>query len=147
MPRITLIGTFHLDDPRHDAIIDRLTPLVHAATALMVEAGPEEEAALMAHVGKHPELLINEAGPTLPEALPEADWLRLSDALRARSIPPFFAAKMQPWYVSTLLAVPACQFAQTAAQNGLDRRLMALAKAEGAAHPVAGTFRHDLHHL
>ena len=126
---VTLVGTFHLDDPRHDAIVDRLTPLLDAAAALMVEAGPDEEAALLAHVAKHPELLINQSGPTLPEALPEADWLRLSDALRARSIPPFMAAKMQPWYVSTLLAVPACQFAQATTQNGLDRRLMALAKA------------------
>ena len=128
---ITLIGTFHLDDPRHDATVAALTQTLLAATTLLVEAGPDEEAALKAHVADHPERLINQTGPTLPEALAEADWLRLADALRARGIPPFFAAKLQPWYVSTLLAVPACQFAEAAAMNGLDRRLIALAAAQG----------------
>ena len=128
---ITLVGTFHLDDPRHDATVARLTAHLQAATTLLVEAGPAEEAALKAHVAAHPERLINQTGPTLPEALTQADWLRLAQALRARGIPPFFAAKLQPWYVATLLAVPACQFAEGLAMNGLDRRLIAAAEARG----------------
>ncbi len=129
--QITLVGTFHLDDPRHAATLNALTPTLLAAKTLLVEAGPQEEAALKSYVADHPERLINTTGPTLPEALPEADWLRLSQALRDRGIPPFFAAKMQPWYVSTLLAIPACQFAEAAAMNGLDRRLIALAQSQG----------------
>ena len=130
---ITLIGTFHLDDPRHDATVASLTAAFQAATTLLVEAGPAEEAALKSHVAAHPDLLINATGPTLPEALPEADWQRLSDALRARGIPPFFAAKLQPWYIASILAIPACQFAKASAMNGLDRRLIALAEAQGVS--------------
>jgi uncharacterized protein len=129
--QITLVGTFHLDDPRHAATLKVLTPALLAARTLLIEAGPQEEDALKSYVAEHPERLLNATGPTLPEALPEADWLRLSQALRDRGIPPFFAAKMQPWYVSTLLAIPACQFAQAAAMNGLDRRLITLAQSQG----------------
>ena len=130
---ITLIGTFHLDDPRHDATVAALTATLLAATTLLVEAGPAEEKALKSHVAAHPDLLINATGLTLPEALPAADWLRLSDALRARGIPPVFAARMQPWYIASILAIPACQFAGAATMNGLDRRLITLANAQGVS--------------
>ncbi len=133
---ITLVGTFHLDDPRHAATLTALTPALHAARTLLVEAGPAEEAALLDHVARHPELLIAQTGPTLPEALPKADWQRLSAALSARGIPPFMAAKLRPWYLATLLAVPPCQFTRTGAMNGLDRRLMTLASQ--ARLPILG---------
>ncbi|MEO8243719.1 MAG: TraB/GumN family protein [bacterium] len=124
---ITLVGTFHLDDPRHVATMTALTPALSQAKALLVEAGPAEETALKAQVADHPERLVNRTGPTLPEVLSDRDWARLSDALRARGIPPFFAAKLQPWYLTAVLAVPACQFDPTEIPNGLDRRLMAYA--------------------
>ena len=138
---ITLIGTYHLGDPRHDAMFARVAPDLARATALMVEAGPDEEAALKSYVASHPERLINQTGPTLPEALPKADWLRLTDALRARGIPSVFAAKLQPWYVSTLLAIPACQFDSATARNGLDQRLMDAATAR--ALPVMALEPYD----
>ena len=128
---VTLVGTYHLDDPRHDETIAVLYDLLLVSSALLVEAGPAEEAALKAHVAQNPSALINTSGPTLPEALSQADWLRLSDALRARGIPPFIAAKMQPWYLSTMLSIPACQFGDLADLNGLDRRLIALAEDWG----------------
>lgn len=128
---ITLVGTYHLDDPRHQAMLDRLAPHLADATALLVEAGPEEEAALQADVAANPERLLIVSGPTLPETLPEADWKRLSEELRARSLPPFMAAKMRPWYVMVMLSIPACQFAQAQAANGLDKQLIARAQAAG----------------
>lgn len=129
--RITLVGSYHLEDPRHQATLDSLAPHMAGATALLVEAGPEEEAALQADVAAHPERLIIATGPTLPEALDEADWQRLSEALRARALPPFMAAKMQPWYVMVMLSIPVCQFAQAASANGLDKQLIAQAQAAG----------------
>ena len=138
---ITLIGTYHLGDPRHDAMFALVASDLARATALLVEAGPDEEAALKSYVASHPERLINQTGPTLPEALPKADWLRLTDALRARGIPSVFAAKLQPWYVSTLLAIPACQFDSAAARNGLDQRLMDAATAR--ALPVMALEPYD----
>lgn len=128
---ITLVGTYHLEDPRHQALLDSLAPHLADATALLVEAGPQEEAALQAEVAANPERLIISTGPTLPEALPEADWKRLSEALLARNMPPFMVAKLQPWYVMVMLSIPACQFAQATAANGLDKQLIAQAEAAG----------------
>lgn len=124
---ITLVGTYHLDDPRHDAILSRLPDILASAKTLLVEAAPKEAAALKAHIAEHPERLMNTDGTPLPEELSEADWLRLSDALRARGIPPVFAANMQPWYISSVLAIPPCQFSQAANAKGLDLRLVAMA--------------------
>lgn len=132
---ITLVGTFHLDDPRHASTLTALDPDLIAARTLLVEAGPEEEAALLADLAAHPARLIN-PGPTLPDSLAPQHWATLSDALTARGIPPVFAAKLQPWYVATLLAVPACQFASAATAQGLDKRLIAAAQAKGI--PVKG---------
>lgn len=125
-----LIGTYHLDDPRHAATLAAVAPRIEAATVLLVEAGPEEEAALQAAMAENPALLISD-GATLPELLSEPEWRTLAEAMRARGIPPFVAAKFQPWYVSMMLGIPACAMQGIGAQNGLDRQLMRAAGAAG----------------
>ncbi|MCE2748202.1 MAG: TraB/GumN family protein [Rhodobacter sp.] len=126
-----LIGTFHLDDPRHDALMARLAPLIDGASTVLVEAGPEEEAALQAALAADPSLVFLTDGPTLPETLAPATWDRLKDALRARSIPPFLGAKMRPAYLSMLLSLPPCALTSaTEPQNGLDRRIIARTRAQ-----------------
>jgi uncharacterized protein YbaP (TraB family) len=127
-----LIGTFHLDDPRHDALMARLAPLIDGASTVLVEAGPEEEAALQAALAADPSLVFLTDGPTLPETLAPATWDRLKDALRARSIPPFLGAKMRPAYLSMLLSLPPCALAgMTEPQNGLDARIIARTQEQG----------------
>lgn len=127
-----LIGTFHLDDPRHDALMARLAPLIDGASTVLVEAGPAEEAALQAALAADPSLVFLTDGPTLPETLAPATWDRLKDALRARSIPPFLGAKMRPAYLSMLLSLPPCALiSATEPQNGLDRRIIARTRAQG----------------
>ena len=137
---ITLVGTFHFDDPRHAATVAALATDLTAAKTLLVEAGPHEEAALQAELAANPARLIQPGpihpgptlpGPTLPEILTPGDWTKLSQALTARGIPPVLAAKLQPWYVATLLAVPACRFSAMATAQGLDKRLIAAATAWG----------------
>ncbi|MCA3511153.1 MAG: TraB/GumN family protein [Rhodobacter sp.] len=126
-----LIGTFHLDDPRHDALMARLAPLIDGASTVLVEAGPAEEAALQAALAADPSLVFLTNGPTLPETLAPATWDRLKDALRARSIPPFLGAKMRPAYLSMLLSLPPCALTSaTEPQNGLDRRIIARSRAQ-----------------
>lgn len=141
--RITLLGTYHFDDPRHDAIMTRITPLVGAASILLVEAGPAEEAALKADLARNPALIVARTGPTLPEALTPAEWQLLSDAMQARGMPGFMVAKMRPWYVTMLLSIPPCALADQAAlaAGGLDQRVMALATAKGI--PIKGLEPHD----
>ena len=122
---IHLIGTYHLDDPRHAATLARITPLMDAATTILVEAGPKEEAALVADLSRDPGLMVMTEGPTLREALPDAEWQVLANAMRARGLPPFMVSKIRPWYVSMLLSMPACDGAAAAAKGGLDAKVIA----------------------
>ncbi|MBC2834867.1 TraB/GumN family protein [Paragemmobacter straminiformis] len=140
---ITLLGTYHFDDPRHDAIMARVTPLLDAATTLLVEAGPAEEAALKSDLAKNPALMVSTNGPTLPESLPAKEWEALSAAMNARGMPAFMAAKLRPWYVTMLLALPPCAMADQAAlaSGGLDQRL--IRHATDRALPVAALEPHD----
>ena len=138
---VHLIGTYHLDDPRHAPVMATLAPVLAAATTLLVEAGPAEQAALKARISREPQLLIDNSGPTLPEILSKPEWDRLAEALRARGIPPFMAAKFRPWYLSVVLAVPPCNLAAMAGANGLDERLIAAAAARNL--PVAALEPYD----
>lgn len=139
---ITLVGTFHLDDPRHDALMARLAPLIDAAALVLVEAGPAEEAALMADLARDPSLMFTTEGPTLPEILPPDTWALLKQALRDRDIAPFMAARMQPAYLSMILGMPPCAMPEIqAGRPGLDKRIIAEAGARGI--PVQALEPHD----
>lgn len=128
---VHLVGTYHMEDARHSATLTRLEPLLAEASLLLVEAGPDEMAALKQRLGKEPELMINTKGPTLPELLPPEIWDRLVAALKLRGIPGFMAAKFQPWYVSMLLAVPPCALQAMGEGKGLDALLVDQALADG----------------
>lgn len=119
--QITLVGTLHYADPRFAPMFEVLAPVLDGATALLVEAGPEEEAQLQADMAK---LMFSE-GATLPERLPEAEWQALGSAMEERGFPRFMASKMQPWFVSLMLAIPICELAEMqAGQQGLDKQLI-----------------------
>ena len=129
--RMTIVGTYHLDDARHNPVVEALSAELGLAHALLVEAGPKEEDALMKALGKDPSLMFITEGPSLLERLPRDTWRRLSEALEARGIPGFFAAKFQPWYATMVLAIPPCMLAQPEMKNGLDGRLIAAAEEAG----------------
>ncbi|EEW24663.1 TraB/GumN family protein [Rhodobacter ferrooxidans] len=126
-----LIGTYHLDDPRHAATMDRLTPLIATAKTVLLEAGPDEEKALKQAMAQDPSVMFLTEGPSLMQQLQPAEWQALSGAMLARGIPSFMAAKLQPWYASMLLGVPPCAMSQMQNANGLDKRVMAAAKEAG----------------
>lgn len=128
---VWLLGTYHLDDPRHAAVMDRVAPLIAQAGTVLVEAGPEEEAAMMDHLVRDPSFMVNTDSPTLPEILTEKEWLALSEAMRSRNVPPFMAAKFRPWYVSMLLSIPACKQAAIETGRGLDGMVIDAATERG----------------
>jgi uncharacterized protein len=138
---VTIIGTYHLGDPRHAATMDVIGPLIAEAATVLVEAGPEEEAALMARMADDPSGMIINSGPSLMEQLPAGDWARLSKAMTERQIPSFMAAKFQPWYISILLSVPPCAMAALAQKDGLDFSVIKAAEAAGV--PVRGLEPYD----
>lgn len=132
---ISLIGTYHLYDPRMEPLADRLEPVIAGAEALFVEATGAEVDRLQAEIARNPARLFLTTGPTLPEALPEADWQRLSAEFTARGIPAFLGSKFRPWYVAVLLAMPACLLeGGKTPREGLDRLLMD--RAGGAGVPT-----------
>lgn len=142
---VHLIGTYHLDDPRHAATMAMLAPILATAQTLLVEAGPLEEQALQKRIAEDPSVIVNTDGPTLPELLSEQDWQRLSKAVSERGTPSFMAAKFKPWYISMLLGIPPCAFKTQAIPQGLDAMLIASAKSQGltveALEPYDTVFR------
>ncbi|MGL5011039.1 MAG: TraB/GumN family protein [Paracoccaceae bacterium] len=126
---VTIIGTYHLGDPRHAETLAAITPAIEAASTVLVEAGPEEEEALKDHLLRDPSLMMIMEGPTLLEQLPPEDWARLEKAMMERQVPGFLAAKFQPWYVSVLLSMPPCAMEGMAAKDGLDFGVMDAADA------------------
>lgn len=134
---ITLIGTYHLDDPRTAALAARLAPIVRKADTLLVEAGPKQQARLKRAMTQQPQLMFITKGPTLPDRLSPADWAALQKAMKARGIPVILAAKFRPWYAAMMLGIPACAVDTLRASRtaGLDQAL--IATATKARVPIA----------
>jgi uncharacterized protein YbaP (TraB family) len=128
--KITLIGTYHIADPRHSATLAALAPMLKTAKTLLVEAGPNEQESLKARIADDPTLIVNADGPTLPEIMTKADWDKLKTAVTARGVPAFMAAKFRPWYISILLSMPSCDPISSAIPQGLDQLLIQTATAQ-----------------
>ena len=129
---LTVVGTIHIHDPRLSRIMDRVADRVSAAELLLVEAGPEEEAAMTRALSTQPDLILITEGPTLPEQLDPDVWERLVAAAEARSIPGFMLAKFQPWYVALTLSIPSCALQDIAGgMRGLDHLLIETANHAG----------------
>lgn len=138
---VVLLGTYHLDDPRHAAVMEVAGPLVDAAALVLVEAGPEEESRLMDRIGSDPGLVFITEGPTMIDLLPPGDWSALSRAMAARGIPAFMAAKFQPWYLAMMLGIPVCDAASAATAKGLDG--MVIDRAADAGIPLRALEPYD----
>jgi uncharacterized protein len=132
--RITLVGTYHFADPRHEALADRVSDRLASAAALYVEAGPEEEARLTEALAADPTLMVDPTGATLPERLEPEEWQQLTTALNDRGIPAIMAARLRPWYVSMMLGISPCMMRQMAEAGGkaggLDHMLVDRAEAQ-----------------
>ena len=116
---MTLVGTFHFADPRHDSTMRRLSGPMQDAAALYVEAGPKEKARLKQALAEDPTLMVNPDGATLPERLSGAEWSLLSDAMALRGTPAIVTAKLRPWYVAMMLGISPCMMRQMAG-NGAE---------------------------
>lgn len=135
--RITLIGTYHFADPRHENTMAAFGPLIDEAGILMVEAGPEEEARLAEAMKSDPTLIVDTTGPTLPERLTDQEWASLSAALEQRNVPAIVASRLRPWYVAVMLGISPCMLRMVEERGeaeGLDYLLVE--RAEAARVPI-----------
>jgi uncharacterized protein YbaP (TraB family) len=142
---VLLVGTYHLSDDRHATLTARVAGMMEGATALLVEAGPDEEAALKRDLAADPGLLFLTDGPSLMQQFPPEEWAQMTQALAARKVPAIMGAKMQPWYLASILAIPPCDMPEVTAGLGLDHRVMELAKERDipirALEPYTTVFR------
>jgi uncharacterized protein len=122
---LTIVGTMHLYDTRHDAVFDILDPVVAGMDLLLVEATAEEEAALQDAMISQPGLMFITDGPTLPEMLDDETWAALSTAMRERGMAPFIGSRFQPWFLMLSLGMPPCAMDDLlAGRRGLDQMLI-----------------------
>jgi uncharacterized protein len=122
---LTIAGTIHIYDERLEAIAAQLEDAITGADLLMLEMTPSQEEEMQQLLLAEPDRVFITEGPTLPELLDEDTWAAVVDALRARNIPPFLAAKFQPWYLMISLAMPGCAMPEmVSGRRGLDHMVM-----------------------
>jgi uncharacterized protein YbaP (TraB family) len=128
-----LFGTMHVTDPR----VTELTPAARAAfeasdTVVIETTDILDQAGMMASLMQHPELMMFTDSTTLTSLMTPEDAAIVEAGLRKRGVPLASVAKMKPWMLSALVALPACELARkNAGAPVLDVKLAADAKAAG----------------
>ena len=128
-----LFGTMHMTDPRVTALPPAAQKAFDAADTLIIETTDVlDQQKMMAAMLKEPDLMMFTDDTTLTSMLSPADAASVNKALDARGIPPSSVAKMKPWMLSAMVALPACEMARKAGGAPvLDIKLADDAKAAG----------------
>lgn len=111
-----LFGTMHMSDPRVVALDRRARAAFEASSTVVIETTEVlDQAKMMAAMLANPELTMFTDGTTLMSLVPDEERAALEAALGARGIPPASVARMKPWMISAMVALPACELARKAA--------------------------------
>ncbi|WP_158221857.1 TraB/GumN family protein [Actibacterium pelagium] len=122
-----VIGTYHLPDSRTAPLVEQVSRILPDVDQLLVEANRDTQSAFETLLATDPSYAFITEGPTLIDRLTPEEWKELSAAAQDRGLPPFVAAKYQPWFLALTLAIPPCAMAQISAKKpGLDRQIEAL---------------------
>lgn len=128
-----LFGTFHLSDPR----VTQLPPSAQAAydgadTVVIETTDVLDPSRMMAAMAQDPELMMFTGTETLASQLSAEDAEVLRQGLRARGVPPGSVARMKPWMLLSMVAVPQCEIdRRTAGEAILDVKLAQDAERAG----------------
>lgn len=128
---VHIIGTYHLFDPRIDTIIEASHDLLENADRAFFEVLDEDEEKMQTRLAQDLDLGFITEGPTLRELLSDEDWSALTARMNEYDLPGFFVAKMQPWFIGMMMAVPPCAIKNMNMDNGLDPVLRQIAGAAG----------------
>lgn len=130
-----LFGTMHLSDPRVVDLGPRARAAFDAASTVVIETTEVlDPAKAMAAMLANPELTMFTDSTTLMSLVPEDERAAVEAALSARGIPPASVAKMKPWIISAMVALPACEVARKASGAPvLDMRLARDGETAGKA--------------
>lgn len=128
-----LFGTMHLTDPRVLALPEAAQAAFDKADTLVIETTDAlDKRKMMASLLGNPDLTMFTDGTTLPSLLSAEDAAFVEKALDKRGIPLSTVARMKPWLLSTMVALPACEMArQGAGEMVLDMKLGHDAMAAG----------------
>lgn len=128
-----LFGTMHMTDPRVTVLPPAAQTAYDAAGTIIIETTDVlDKQKMMAAMLEEPGLMMFTDNTTLSSLLSPDDAAAMNSALDARGIPPLTVAKMKPWLLSAMLALPACELArQSGGAPVLDVKLAEGAKASG----------------
>ena len=110
-----LFGTMHMTDPRVTTLPPAAQKAYDAADTVIIETTDVlDKQKMMAAMLKEPDLMMFTDNTTLSSLLSPDDAAAVNKALDARGIPPASVAKMKPWMLSAMVALPACELARQA---------------------------------
>jgi uncharacterized protein YbaP (TraB family) len=131
-----LYGTIHLTDDRLTTFKPAVTAAIGSARVVALEVADLSREALAQAMGRSAQLLIDPAGG-IDKVLSGDDLQVARRVLEEAGLPYQLLGMVRPWFVYTLLAVPACERARSAAGlKAVDSRIGDLAKSRGT--PVVG---------
>lgn len=125
-----LIGTFHVHLPEHAVMVTRLQGLSPQPETVFLELTSEDQVNFQRHLLQNPGTYLIETGPSLIDRLGPELWDRVATQLKDRGMPPFMAARYQPWFLGMTLMLPPCAYETVkAGKKGLDYQIADMAKA------------------
>ena len=129
---IDIFGTYHFHHRETDLHLDLLTPLIAQADKVYLEISNADQAEMQAMMGRDPSMMFLTEGPTLIDLLGEPDWTAYAEAMQARGIPGFMAAKFKPLWATMMLGIGPCEMTTGALNaDGIDTLVGDVAAANG----------------
>ena len=133
LPPSWLFGTIHMTDPRVTSLSPPAQTAFDGANTVVIETTDIlDQAKMMGQLAAEPDLMMFTDGSTLTSKLSASEAAALEAGLSARGIPISSVAKMKPWMLIAMVALPACEMARkTAGVEVLDEKLATDAQKEG----------------
>lgn len=133
-----LFGTMHMSDPRVLALPRPVEAAFEASDTLVIETTDVlDPSKMMAAMLSDPALMMFTDDTTLFSLLSRDDRAALEDGLGRLGIPPSSVAKMKPWMLASMVAMPACERARKVAGEPVLDVVLA-ERAQEAGKPVEG---------
>lgn len=138
VPISYLLGTMHVTDPRVLAMPKGAAEAKAASKVVVVESDEIlDEKQAMGRLLAQPQLTMMTNGKSITDYLSPEDQKTLEAGLKTRGIPLSAVSRMQPWMLSSFIALPACELARKAGgADFLDKKLAE--DAVRAGKPVKG---------
>ena len=110
-----LFGTMHMTDPRVTDLTNAARAAFDGADTVVIETTEIlDQVKMMATIAAQPELTMFTDGTTLASLLSPEEVAMVTRELGERGIPIATVARMKPWMLSAIVALPACELARKA---------------------------------